>query len=947
MVLDVSLEIPESTPIRTEDEARSLLQHLMKLPEVAYDTETTGLDKINDHIVFFSFSDGVDRWAIERKFLPLYAPLLSEEGGPDLLYWNAPFDMAMSVNSGVPPHEKTRHLDGMMLAWMLDPDPPHGLKKVTKRFVGNISMDEFNKKFGKTAVGVSFEDIHAYASLDAWTTWYNIQEIRKILDSRGQMKYVYETEVPFTYVIHAMERLGIAVDKPMLDKLAVEYLSEIEEIKEMLFKFVGHRFNPNSNDDLTDLFYGVYKRPVEKTTSGGQYGVPKPCTDKEVMSGWVDKYRCSAAALVLKFREYSKMYSTYIKGMANKIQYDGRIHPTIKQIGSRTGRLAYAQPNLQNLPRDSDIRKAFIAAAGYTIFAADYDQAEIVMGACLSGDRYMLNAILAGECHHARTASRLYNIPYEDIISAKNLKDAHHPINDYDKECLQYRFWAKTAGFGINYGRGARELAKSLNVSIRDAQKIINDYLGLFPEFTALMHKTHAFCKEHGYVETIRGRRRYIKGISGFKFQAVSEAERQAFNCLPYKTEALTKRGWVAGPDLTTADELLTKNADTGYLEWQPLLDIKLHPNYKGKLVRFESKAFKAESTPEHRWLVYDKSSRSNKCRRTNELSRLGDHRIHRTGKYRYDEDDEDFTDSFVKLAGWILTDGHFKAGGTNMTSMYVCQSLRAHPENCEEIEELLDDLCITPTVYTTEDTQVRYWNFHNDTAKLLRRLFPGRVLSVNFLSHLSYRQCRLLLDTMLNGDGSVGAQSVLYARSEKVAAAFQALCVLCGLASNSVYEPSRNKHPESDLMSNIPNSNGCWHVSVLRRDKAQVTHEQVTEREVEQPVWCPVVGNTYFVARHEGCVFVTGNTVIQGSIGDIVRQAMINCFFDKRLRDLDVRMVLQVHDELNFEVPVEYKDEAVAPILECMNPANMGIELQAPLNASGGFGPNIQAAKG
>lgn len=616
-VLDVTLKIPESTPIKTEDDARKVLQHVMRLDEVAYDTETTGLDKMEDHIVFFSLSDGDHRWAFERKFLSLFTPLLCGEGGPDLLYWNAPYDMAMSTNSGLIPNERKRHVDGMMLAWMVDPDPPHGLKKITKNLVGNIAMDEFGKKFGKTALGVSFDDIHSYASMDAWATWYNIQQLKETLNERQQLGYVYDIEVPFTYVIYSMERLGIAVDKPVLDDLSFTYRKNIEEIKLLLYDQVGYMFNPNSNDALIDIFHTKMGRPIIKQTEGGEFGVPKPSTDKEVMETFVSKYKCPIAKLILMFREYSKLYSTYIRGMSTKIRDDGRIHPTIKQTGTRTGRLSYADPNLQNLPRDSDIRTAFIADNGYVIYAADYDQAEIVMGACLSGDKYMLDAILKGECHHSRTASRLYNIPYEDIIEAKDKKEAHLDLSEYEKECLQYRYWAKTAGFGINYGRGAKELSKSLGISVREAQKIINDYLGLFPQFTELMHNTHEFCREHGYVETVKKRRRYIKGIKGFKFQAVSEAERQSFN------------------------------------------------------------------------------------------------------------------------------------------------------------------------------------------------------------------------------------------------------------------------------------------------------------------------------------------TIIQGSIGDIVRQAMVNCFFDKRLRDLGVRMVLQVHDELNFEIPVGAEEEAAPIILECMDPANMGIELQAPLKASGGFGPNIQAAKG
>jgi DNA polymerase I-like protein with 3'-5' exonuclease and polymerase domains len=422
--------------------------------------------------------------------------------------------------------------------------------------------------------------------------------------------------------------------------------------------------------------------------------------------------------------------------------------------------------------------------------------------------------------------------------------------------------------------------------------------------------------KPFGFVRTLSGRLRRLEDIDGNGPNA-SEAKRQAVNCLDYETEALTQRGWVKGPNLLDSDVLLTKSLERGVLEWQKVQKVHLFPDYEGLVVHFKSKTFEAVTTPEHRWMVYNKSTGKDECKTSEGLSVWGDHRIHRTGLYQPEVSNREpkYTNDFVELCGWVLTDGYFKKQKNwHSTGVGVCQSLRGNPEKVKSIDDLFTRLEYKVGRRVVEWSQCVYWEFFNELGEKLRTLFPARVITPEFLLDITPEQAQLLLRTMLLGDGwEQQSRTSFCCRDQARADAFQTLCTLCGIATTSQWSDMRKYHPKSSKMMNVPVMNGYFRIALLRRDKVQVTKDQVRVYGAKIPMWCPTVPNGFFVARRSGKVFVTGNSTIQGSAADIIKAAMLRISDDEELTLLGVEIVNQIHDELTIEVP-EGNAEIVVP---------------------------------
>jgi cell division GTPase FtsZ len=371
-------------------------------------------------------------------------------------------------------------------------------------------------------------------------------------------------------------------------------------------------------------------------------------------------------------------------------------------------------------------------------------------------------------------------------------------------------------------------------------------------------------------------------------------AQKSEYHCVDAETEALTKRGWIKGFDLDPKDVLLTKNPDTGELEWQAMTDLKLWPDYEGPLVEFDHRTFSAVTTPDHRWLVYDRGSDEDVCKRTNELS--SHHRIHRTGLYRGPMSSP-WTDDFVELMGWFLTDGTCRiepevevkkqknrayAGDWISVSLY--QSKSANPEKVAQIDALLNRLgcCAHRGVYEPEARVT--WRLDRGTSEVLHALFPDRTLTPEVVSTLTASQGKRLLASLMLGDGNLAGtderQQVFTAGAEAKIDAFQMLCVLCGYASTSrwrdmsEYEPKfqaeMHRHKPSPAMT------GVWNATILRRETLRLEPKHKREFQAKQPVWCPVVPNTYFVARRKGTVYVTGNTFDKADFRSIIRNGLL-----------------------------------------------------------------------
>lgn len=374
----------------------------------------------------------------------------------------------------------------------------------------------------------------------------------------------------------------------------------------------------------------------------------------------------------------------------------------------------------------------------------------------------------------------------------------------------------------------------------------------------------------------------------------------QQKNCLDAETEALTRRGWVKGFDLKMDDQLLTKNADTGELEWQHPTDLKFYPDYEGPLVEFSSKSMSAVSTPDHRWLVTDKTTGKDVCKLTSEISPAGHHTIHRTGKY-FGSYVECFSNDFVELAGWFLTDGSCslipRKRVQHQPRVILCQSERGNPEKVKRIEDLILRMDILSSKYRQSQGGV-VWYLKSSMAKKLHTLFPNRTLTPDFLLSLKKEQLHLLLNTMIDGDGCRSGGEITFACKEKERSdMFQFLCTLCGYASKATWRDMSMYTPRSPKINNIPNMTGYWYVRVLKRDKAQITVSQRREFTDKRPIWCPMVPNTYFVARRNEKVYITGNTRFQALAADGIKLAMW------RLLSEGFNIVAMIHDELVVEL--------------------------------------------
>jgi hypothetical protein len=434
-----------------------------------------------------------------------------------------------------------------------------------------------------------------------------------------------------------------------------------------------------------------------------------------------------------------------------------------------------------------------------------------------------------------------------------------------------------------------------------------------FEKFAGIA-KWHLMAQRNGQRQkmawSIAGRLRYLD---------TGEFFNEYYNCVDAETEALTDRGWVRGFDLNKSDKLLTKNLNTGLLEWQLPTEIKLWPNYHGPLTEFSSRSFSAVSTPKHRWPIFDAHSKTNKCVTTESLHKHGGHRIHRTGSYL--KATSQYSDDFVRLCGWFLTDGCYLELPRKKTKpkpeARLFQSLRANKHKVAKIDALVGRLSVKKYRYVWKKEGRVTWHLTTKVSKQLHKLFPSRVLTSGFMCGISGVQAKLLLETMLLGDGTVDASGKRSFCSGSMAAAsmFQFLAVLCGQAATiRKVDASKRKPAKSDKMPNIPKSGISYTVNLLKRDKVQVTKKQSRDFVATTPVWCPIVPNTFFVARRQGHVFITGNTPVQATGADGLKSAL-RCVYNRfkkligrpptRIKDLPeptVKMVHHVHDEIVSE---------------------------------------------
>ena len=334
-----------------------------------------------------------------------------------------------------------------------------------------------------------------------------IKKLRTEIESEGMTELLEKVELPLTEVLASMEDSGVLIDRKGVEDFGT-YLSEmIEETQQMIYDDAGHEFNISSPKQLGTVLFEEMGLPAKKKTKSGY------STNAEVL----EELRSYAPIVdnVLKYRQYTKLNSTYVVGLLDKIAPDGRIHTWFRQTETRTGRISSTEPNMQNIPVRTELgaqmRKFFTAAEGKTLIDADYSQIELRVMAHLCGDENMIEAFNSGEDIHTSTAAQVFDMPLFMVTP-------------------EMRSAAKAVNFGIIYGIGAFSLAKDIGTSVAKAKKYIADYLAKYPKVNEFMETTVDNAFKDGYVTTMFGRKRRIPELSSSNKMLQAAGKRIAMN---------------------------------------------------------------------------------------------------------------------------------------------------------------------------------------------------------------------------------------------------------------------------------------------------------------------------------------------------------------------------------------------------------------------------------
>ena len=335
---------------------------------------------------------------------------------------------------------------------------------------------------------------------------YILEQLKK----EGAEKLFFDIEKPLIPIIKEMSANGIMLDTDLLEQISKEYHAQVDQISKKIFEYTGEEFNISSPKQMADVLFNKMNLSYKGMRKGksGSFS-----TKEEVLQKLADEH--PVVEEILKYRELTKLLSTYIDTFPAMIGMDGRLRTTFLQAGTTTGRMASQEPNIQNIPVKSDlgrrIRDAFVAKSGCKLVAFDYSQIELRLAAILSGDKKLIEIFKNGEDVHAGVASYMFGIPQEEVSKVQRNK-------------------AKVINFGILYGMGVSALQKNLKVSRTEAQEFYNTYFEKFTGLAEYLEQTKEFAKVHGYTQTLFGRKRFFDGIKSKLPFLRAQAERMAIN---------------------------------------------------------------------------------------------------------------------------------------------------------------------------------------------------------------------------------------------------------------------------------------------------------------------------------------------------------------------------------------------------------------------------------
>ncbi|TKD66611.1 DNA polymerase I [Flavobacterium sp. ASW18X] len=498
------------------------LKNLLSQTSVCFDTETTSLNPLEAELVGIAFS-----WEAGKGFyipfpenqqeakekIELVRPFF-ESDSIEKIGQNLKYDIKVMHRYGV--DVKGKLFDTMLAHYLINPDMRHNMDVLSETYLNYtpISITELIGKKGKNQLSmrqVPLDKQTEYAVEDADVTFQLAQHFKPELEEAKTTKLFEEIEIPLLRVLADMESEGINLDKEFLNSLATDLDNDIKSLEQEVYEAAGEEFNIGSPKQLGEILFGKLKLVEKpKKTKTGQYS-----TSEDVLSYLAKEHKIIQD--VLDYRGLTKLKSTYVDALPEQVEEaTGRVHTDYMQTVAATGRLSSNNPNLQNIPirteRGRQVRKAFVPRdENYVLLAADYSQIELRIIAALSEEDTMIEAFKNGMDIHAATASKVFGVPMEEVTR-------------------EQRSNAKTVNFGIIYGVSAFGLSNQTDLSRSEAKELIDTYYKTYPKLRNYMSEQVDFARDNGYVQTVLGRRRYLKDINAGNQVVRGAAERNAVN---------------------------------------------------------------------------------------------------------------------------------------------------------------------------------------------------------------------------------------------------------------------------------------------------------------------------------------------------------------------------------------------------------------------------------
>ena len=512
--------------ISSQDLLEKVIKNASKAKTIAIDTETTGLDYMDTDLVGISLSykpgeayyipinhqdDTVNQLKL-NVVLDTLKPVL-ESSKNKIIGQNIKFDRNVLAKYGI--NISSIKNDTMMMSYVLDASATrHNLDALSSYYL-NYKTSTFEDVAGKGVKQITFDQVPIeeatnYAAEDADITLRLYEELNPKLESVASLKKLNdEIEIPLIEVLSEMEQNGAILNSKILSSQSKDLENRIKKLEKKAYEIAGEEFNLGSTKQLREIFFEKLNYRIIKKTPGGQ-----PSTDEKVLVELAEEYELPG--VLLEHRTLSKLKSTYTDKLPGQIsETTGKVHTSFHQAVTTTGRLSSSDPNLQNIPiRTEDgrrIRQAFEPSKGHRFISADYSQIELRIMAHISKDVGLLQAFQEGEDVHSKTASEVFDVAIEEVTA-------------------DLRRNAKAINFGLIYGISAFGLGKQLGISRNLAAEYMAMYFEKYPGVKKYMESTKDFASQNGYVETLFGRRLYLRDINASNAIRRQASERAAIN---------------------------------------------------------------------------------------------------------------------------------------------------------------------------------------------------------------------------------------------------------------------------------------------------------------------------------------------------------------------------------------------------------------------------------